>query len=111
MVATVTLTGRKSLTIYHEGVEERFRQGIPRTVRKESLITYIQKMQQGMFAVDVTEEPKPEPKATKAAPPASPAPPDDSDGDGDGDGDDESEANKPAVSAKKPKKRAKVHTE
>jgi hypothetical protein len=66
--AAITLVGRKSLTIYHENVEERFRQNVARMVTKQSLIDYCKATQRGMFIVEeVQAEEKKQPP-----PPASP---------------------------------------
>jgi glutaredoxin len=67
--AAITLVGRKSLTIYHENVEERFRQNVARMITKQSLIDYCKATQRGMFIVEeVQAEEKKQPP-----PPASPA--------------------------------------
>jgi hypothetical protein len=66
--AAITLVGRKSLTIYHENVEERFRQNVARMVTKQSLIDYCKGTQRGMFIVEeVQAEEKKQPP-----PPVSP---------------------------------------
>lgn len=66
--ALVTLIGRKSLTIYHENVEERFRQNISRTITKKTLIDYCMGAQRGMFSIEIQDA-----EAKQPPPPASPS--------------------------------------